>query len=81
MPSQIEFSTCIGVDGCGCPISSNVVMITVSSLVLINRAAHSSSEADAITFLIICDMARISPLLSFWFKFFGPKKMSLVVFL
>ena len=49
MPSLFE-STCIGVAGCVCTISSNVVLTTMDFMELINRAAHSTSEADAITF-------------------------------
>ena len=45
----------------------------MESLVLIKRAVHSASEADAITFLIICEMVIIAPLLSLWSKFLDPK--------
>ena len=59
----------MGVDVCGCPISSNVVHKIMSLLKLIKRAAHSDSEADAMTFLILREMARIAPLLSLGSKF------------
>ena len=75
MPTQVELSTYSGVDDCVCTISSNVVHTTIASLELINRAAHSSSKVDAITFLIICDMTRIVPLFSHWLKFCAPKQI------
>ena len=64
MSSQVEFYTFIGVVGFGFTISSNVVCTRIVYLVLIKRAAHSTSEADAIAFLIPCDMAKRAPLLS-----------------
>ena len=64
IPSQVELSTCIGVAVCGCLIYSNVVLNTMACLDFIKISAHSSPEADDITFLIICDMVRIYQLLS-----------------
>ena len=43
MPSQIGMSTCIGVYGCGFPISSDVVLNTMDYMYLIKRAANSAS--------------------------------------
>ena len=63
MPYQVDFSTCIGVAVCGCHIHSNVVLTTMDYLALIKSSARSASEADDITFLIICYMVRISPFL------------------
>ena len=51
--SQVELPTYIDVDSCRCTISYNVVLNIMASLILINRAAHSVLEADAITFLLI----------------------------
>ena len=72
VPSQVDLSTYIGVEGCGCPIYFNMVCTATASLDLIKRATHSALEADAITFLIIFDMVKIAPLFSFWLKFSPP---------
>ena len=74
MSQQVELSTYIGMSSCGCTIFSNVVLTNISYLTLIKRAAHSASEVDAITFLIICDMVKIVPLLSFLLNVFVPLK-------
>ena len=50
-------------DGLGCTIYSNVVLNNMDSLVLIKRASHSASEADAITSLMSYKMVIIAPLL------------------
>ena len=73
VPWNIKFFTCIGVNGCGCIVSSNVVCTTMEYLDLINRYVQSTSEAYSVPFLIICDMVRIAPLLSLWLNFSAPK--------
>ena len=56
-------SVCIGVLGCGCPISSNVIRIGTASLALMYRAPSSASAADVMTALMICTIVRTDPLL------------------
>ena len=47
IPDAVEFSVCIGVWCWGCPIYSNVFLITSPSLALMNRPPTSASAADA----------------------------------
>ena len=49
-PDAMELSVFIGVVPCGFPISSNEVLSTSPSLVLMNRPPNSDSAAEAITF-------------------------------
>ena len=74
MTQQVELSAYTGMSSCGCTILSNVVLTNISYLTLIKRAAHPASKVDAITFLIICDMVKIVPLLSFLLNVFVPLK-------
>ena len=50
IPDAVEFSACMGVGCWGCPISSNVFLVTSTSLVLMNRPPNSASDADAMEF-------------------------------
>ena len=59
----VALSVCIGVRGCGCPSSINVVRIETAVFALIKRAPSSASAADDITARIICEMLRTAPLL------------------
>ena len=61
MPEAVELSVCMGIDPCGCPISSSEVMSTSPSLSLTNRPSNSTSAAEAITFFIIYATTNISP--------------------
>ena len=54
--------TCIGVDGCGCPIYSNVTRIGTQSCPFKYSAPISASTADPIKFLIIFEIAWMAPL-------------------
>ena len=55
-------SVCIGVRGCGCPISSSVLRAGTASRPLMNIAPISASAADVITALIIWAMFSTAPL-------------------
>ena len=55
-PSAVDFSTWIGVAGCGCPSSRSKVRIGTASWPLMQAAPISASAADPITFSIIRDM-------------------------
>ena len=53
MPSLVELSILTGVGGCGCPISSSVMLRETAALQLTKMVAHLASEAADITFLMI----------------------------
>ncbi len=59
----VELSVCMGVQVCGCPISSRLRCIETAILVLMNSALSLASAVNDITALIICDMLSITPLL------------------
>ncbi len=61
--SAMVLSVCMGVAGCLCPISSNIILIYTASLAIIYSAASSASVADVMTFLMMWAMLRIAPLL------------------
>ena len=61
--SAIALSVCMGVAGCLCPISSNIILIYTASLAIIYSAASSASVADVITCLMMWAMLRMAPLL------------------
>ena len=52
IPDAFELSICIGVGCCGCPLSSNVFLITSTYLVLMNGPPNSASAAEAMTELL-----------------------------
>ncbi len=47
--SAMALSVCMGVAGCLCPISSNIILMYTASLAIINSAASLASVADVIT--------------------------------
>jgi hypothetical protein len=59
----VELSVCMGVQICGCPISSRVRCMETSVLTLMNNAPSLASAADDITALIICNMLSTALLL------------------
>ena len=61
--SAIALSVCIGVAGCLCPNSSNIILMYTASRAVIYSADISASVADDITCLMICAMFNIAPLL------------------
>ena len=61
--SAIELSVCSGVVGCGCPISSRMILMYTASRVMMYNTASSASVADDITCLIMCAMLSRDPLL------------------
>ena len=62
-PSAIELSVCKGVGGCGCLISSSIILIYTASRAIIYRAASSASVAEVITCLMMCAILSNAPLL------------------
>ena len=63
MPSAVLLSVLIGVAGCGCPSSSQVIRNGSISRAFINMAPTSDSAADDITDLIIFAMTDMDPLM------------------
>ena len=72
-PSAVLLSVCIGVSGCGWPISSSVLRVGTAVFALMNRAPNSASAADDMTFLIICEMLRTAPLFGGFSSLFDKK--------
>ena len=71
-PHAVLLSTCIGVAGCGWPISSRAVRSAVASFMLENNPAVSASAADEHTTLMTPVGVRIGPLIVSLFAL--PKK-------
>ena len=69
-----EFSVCMGVHGCGWPISTRVICCGMASRVLMNIAPISVSAADVITVLMIYAMFNTEPLFSEIVASFDSKK-------
>jgi hypothetical protein len=61
IPHAVELSVCIGVAGCGHPISDNVVRNTVAFLQFSNSAPISASAADETTTFIMAVVAKSAP--------------------
>ena len=59
-----ELSVCIGVLGCGCPISDRNILCGTASLVLMYIAPISASAADVMTDFMIWLMFKLAPLLA-----------------
>jgi hypothetical protein len=59
----VELLVCMGVQVCGCPISSRVCRMETAVLALMNSALSSASAAYDITALIICNMLSTAQLL------------------
>jgi hypothetical protein len=71
-PMAVVLSVSIGVGGCLCPNSSNVVLRTAPSFALMNTAPTYVSAADEITCfrtLLTIKMAPFVSFLSFWVLF------------
>jgi hypothetical protein len=64
-PVAVVLSVSIGVGGCGCPNSSNVVRRTAPYLEFMKTAPISASAAEDITFLRNLLMIKIAPFVSF----------------
>ena len=62
IPVAVMLSQCMGVAGCGWPISCKVIRIILPSLQLRNNAPNSASAADATTNLRITHMIQSAPL-------------------
>ena len=62
-PLAVELSVCMGVWGCGCPISARMFLMCTAYLALMNSATNSASVAEDITTLIICATLWMLPLL------------------
>ncbi len=61
-PYAVELLVCIGVVGCGWPISSSVVRWGTACLALMNNAPNSNSAAEDMTALIICEIFKTARL-------------------
>jgi hypothetical protein len=68
-PVAVVLSVSIGVGGCLCPNSSNVVLRTAPSLAFIETAPISASAAYDITWLRTLLMIKIAPFPAFGFIF------------
>jgi hypothetical protein len=64
-PVAVVLSVSIGVGGCVCPNSSNVVLRTAPSFEFMKTAPISASAADYITCLRTLLMIKIAPFVSF----------------
>eukprot|EP00957_Ditylum_brightwellii_P089142 6788014-Ditylum_brightwellii.AAC.1 len=62
MPHAVELSACIGVAGCSCPISCNVVLTAAASFAFTKSAPSLASAADATTFFNIVEIMSTAPL-------------------
>ena len=62
IPNYVELFVFIGVRCWGCPISSNVFLISSPSFELINRPPNSASAADAMIFFRISETTNTDPL-------------------
>ena len=71
MPSDVEFSVCRGVSGCGWSISSNILRTTTPFFALSYSAASSALIADDITLRMLVDATCTTPLFIIgWHSFF-----------
>ena len=61
-PTDVELSHWMGVLSCGHTILMRACCRGTISLAMVTRPASSASEADDMTFLIICVMVRTGPL-------------------
>ena len=61
-PTAHELSACIGVAGCGCPMSSSVLRNMQPSLALWKRAANSASAAEEHTGWMMELLTKTGPL-------------------
>ena len=63
-PISVVLSICIGVGGCGCPISSSRCRSRAASRVLMYSSSRSTSAADVMTDLNIFDTLSMALLFS-----------------
>ena len=63
MPIAVALLQCIGVGGCGCPISCKVIIIILDSFAFRNSAPISASASDAAINLSIWHKVNIAPLI------------------
>jgi hypothetical protein len=61
--STIALSCCMGVAGCLCPISSNIICIYTASCAIMYSAASLAFVADVMMCLMMWAMLRMAPLL------------------
>ena len=61
-PMAVDLSTCIGVGGCGCPISSRAIQRGAAYFAVKNTALTSASIAELMTLFIIFASTWITPL-------------------
>ena len=80
-PLAVVLSVCIGVGGCGCPISFSMFLMWADSLALTKRDPTSASAADDTAALIICDILRMAPLLDGMSSLLDKKKCPLALLL
>ena len=52
IPTHVLLSVCIGVGGCGCPISCKISLIILACWALRNSVPKSASAADEATSLM-----------------------------
>ena len=62
-PTAVLLSTCMGVSGNLCPISSSVFLQGIASRAFINIAPNSASAADDMTAFMILAILSTAPLL------------------
>ena len=62
MPNMVELSTCTGVGGWECPISSSVMRMGTASWQFKNKAPNSASSADAMMLRSILHTTYTMPL-------------------
>ena len=81
MPYGVELLVCIGIGGCGWPISDRVCLICVAILLLMNSAPSLASAVDDMVCLVICAMLQIASLLGGKVVSVGMKKCPPALFL
>ena len=62
--NAVELSVCIGISGCGCPISMSIFLSGAANFALMYNMPDSASFVDDITALMTCTMLWIVPLLA-----------------
>ena len=62
-PLAVALSVCMGVGGCGCPISVKMFLMCTASLALMNNPPNSASAAEDITAFNIWATLWMLPLL------------------
>ena len=62
MPSAVELSVWMGVRGCGCPISSNIIRSSTALHAFMYNPPNSAYDAEDMTDFIISAKFGIGPL-------------------